>query len=176
MIRLQAAKMIRVGLNLQTEGGAVHFDTYEGKLLRAHTDINNVRSEWEPVSAKEVLKFIRENYPQRDEESCNHKYEVWNDKGTTLLMKVKCVNPYNHFHCSSCGGAETATGVCDKLCYECMQKSDEERRKLTGQILDYEGKFGVRFKENQEWRDQHEGVYDYESGSRSYREDFHADG
>jgi len=176
MIRLQAAKMIRVGLNeMLPDGRAIHFDTYEGKLLRSYTDINNVRSEWKPVSGKEVLKFIRETFPQRDEECCNHKHEVWNDSGNHLLMKVKCVNPYRHFHCTACGAAETGIMVYDKLCQACTEKSDEQRRNLTNGILDYEGKFGVPFKEVKEWRDQFDGVYDYEGGGRS-GEDFHADG
>lgn len=176
MNRLQAAKMVRVGLNLQTADGAVHFDTYEGKILRSYTNNDNVRSEWEEVGWKVLLKFIRENYIQRDDECCNHKYEVWDTRGYHLVMKVRCVNTYNHFHCAACGAAETATGVCDKLCFECQEKSDAERRKLTSAILDYEGKFGIKFKETPEWRDQFEGVYDYESSTRSYREDFHADG
>lgn len=179
MIRLQAAKMIPIGLNLQLQDGtAIHFDTYEGKLLQSRTDNNNVRSEWQPVGWKDVLKFIRENHPQRDEECCNHKYEVWDDSGRRLLMKVKCVNPYPHFHCSSCDGAENAIECCTKLCFECEKKSDEERRTLTNQILTYEGKFGVKFKEIQEWRDQYEGVYDYETSRGGFegREDFHADG
>lgn len=176
MIRLQAAKMIRVSLHEELhDDRTIHFNTYEGKILRAYTDQNNVWSEWEPVSWKEVLKFIRDKYQQLDEECCKHKFEVWNKQGTHLQMKVKCVNPYQHFHCKACEATETATGVCDKLCFDCQQKADKVRESLTKQILDYEGQFGIKFAEIKEWRDQFNGEYDYDYRSRT-GEDFHADG
>ncbi len=134
-------------------------------------------SDWKVVGWKEVLKFIRENYPRRDREGqCTHKYEVWNDRGTFIDMHVNCTLAQEHFHCKCCGGAETGTGVYSTLCHDCTKKSDDKRQELTRQILDYESTFNVRFKEVQEWRDQYEGVYDYETHRGHRGEDFHSDG
>lgn len=198
MKRLEAARQIRHGLT-------VHFSNGDKRVYQTfHPEddsddskpvifcINPHTNEFSQMKFPDVLRMIRWNYPRtrgdssvttRDDgatmnynsPTCKHRYEVWSDNGRHLICKANCTCPQEHFHCKSCGDAETATGLYSRLCHKCTKESNTVRADITKQMMEYQFKFGIPFTKDEEVVEYYSDCPSY-TAPKSDREDFHADG
>lgn len=179
MNRLQAAKQIRRNrLVIDTLAGNRFYENAfnSGEKRSIMTYGVDTDKDWTQLTWKQMLAMLRGYFDRREDAQCDHKYEMWSDSGYRLLGHAKCVVTHNHFHCKACGAAETATGICNIICFECQMKADKERRELTWKILQFEQRYEIPFHEDGDMRDQIEGSCNERGYHGDRGEDFHADG
>lgn len=113
------------------------------------------------ISWKELLKLIRENYPQREEGQCSFRY-----RNGSL-----CTSRNEHEHCKCCDSASPWT-----LCHTCGMNARKVRYQITKMEADFLYRFGIPYKRDDDEYSQLIGDgEDIPCGrGRGDREDFHA--